>query len=116
MDGIHRKGTLDAHHRADARIACLEFHGRQAVGGGGSARAPVPVKVHSEQAGLTEGGHQLPGGNVAFLPPHRDLRTHDVVHDPAGDVADGPLFLIEHVLDVDQVQRMHECLLCLKAD
>src|SRR6478735_6090071 len=53
VDGRHGEGALHGDERADARIAGLEFHRREAIFDGGAAGAAVALQVHAEHTELT---------------------------------------------------------------
>src|SRR4051812_14348489 len=101
-DGAHRERALDGDERADAGVAGLQLHHRQAVLDRRAATAAVALEVHAEQA---EVGHlldQLPRERRGGVPA-RDVRADPLVDEGTHAVAHGQLLGREEAVEVEVV-------------
>ena len=89
--------------RADPRVARLELHAGEAVGGCRGAGAAVALEVHAEDVQRAEFESPARAGTVARLEPVADVRGDLVGDEGAHRVTDVALLVGEHPIDREEV-------------
>src|SRR5581483_2614506 len=90
---------------ANARVAGLELHARQAVHDGARARQAVALEMHAEEAELRELLREL-ARQDRLLEPLADLGEDAVAYELAHGVADRALLVVQEGVDREEVARV----------
>src|SRR5437868_3791314 len=101
-DREHREGPLHGHEAADAGVAGLELHAREAVRDGARAGETVALEMHAEEPELRQLLHEL-ARQDRLLEPLTDLREHPLAHELPHRVADGAFLVVEEGVDREEV-------------
>jgi hypothetical protein len=103
VNGEHRQRTLDGGEASGTGVSGLQVHAGQAIVDGAHPGTAISLQVHTQQPELAERqGHLCREG--AGLVPGGDVGPDGVVNQPPDALLDGPLLVIEQVVDDEKLQ------------
>src|SRR5690606_11310583 len=105
-DREHRQRPLHRDEGSDARVAGLQFHAGEAVGGGRGAGAAVALAMHAVHAELSERLCPVGGGDGPLLPPLADVRGDLLLREVPDRVPEQHLLLAEEGVYVEEIVRV----------